>query len=420
MTFAIRAEGLGKLYRLGLGYRHDTLRDALVSALAGRLGRATPRKASAASDLWALRDVSFEIATGEVVGIIGGNGAGKSTLLKILSRITVPTTGRAAIRGRVGSLLEVGTGFHPELTGRENVYLNGALLGMRRAEIQRRFDEIVAFAEVERFLDTPVKRYSTGMYMRLAFAVAAHLEPEVLLVDEVLAVGDAPFQRKCLGKMGETAAAGRTVLFVSHNMTAVQTLCRRAIYLAEGRVRADGPAREVVRSYVGLLQARGQVRSWPQLETAPGNQDVRLTSAAVRALGADVESVLTTVTPFELEFCFRNLGGASRLDLSLHLHNEEGTLVFSSPSLGERNWGGRPLPSGRYRAVCRVPGGLLNQGNYRVDLWLVKDRAHLLHKEADILSFEVGDDVEGRDGWFGEWPGVVRPQLPWTIDRLAD
>jgi len=255
---AIRVENLSKLYHIGaLQQRHDTLRDALTGFLP-RIARnqksnssnsPNSRQASDA-DLWALKDVSFEVKRGEVVGIIGRNGAGKSTLLKILSRITEPTSGRAEIHGRIGSLLEVGTGFHPELTGRENIYLNGAILGMKRAEIDRQFDEIVAFAEIERFLDTPVKRYSSGMYVRLAFAVAAHLEPEILLVDEVLAVGDAQFQKKCLGKMGDVAKEGRTVLFVSHNMTTIEELCKRVFLMRSGTLEQDGTAYVVISGYL--------------------------------------------------------------------------------------------------------------------------------------------------------------------------
>ncbi len=245
---AIRVENLSKRYTIGSnGERHDTLRDALVAAL-HRSGKRRAQRAKGA-EFWALRDVSFEIKRGEVVGVIGRNGAGKSTLLKILSRITEPTSGRAEIHGRVGSLLEVGTGFHPELTGRENIYLNGAILGMKRAEIDRKFDEIVAFAEIDRFLDTPVKRYSSGMYVRLAFAVAAHLEPEILLVDEVLAVGDAAFQKKCLGKMGDVAGEGRTVVFVSHNMAAVENLCRRTLLFDEGHLNLTADASAAVSAY---------------------------------------------------------------------------------------------------------------------------------------------------------------------------
>lgn len=249
---AIRAEGLGKVYRLGRRERYRTLRDTLTDALTAPLRRLRSSNSSNghAPTLWALKDVSFEVNRGEVIGIIGRNGAGKSTLLKILSRITEPTEGTAQIHGRVGSLLEVGTGFHPELTGRENIFLNGAILGMKRAELQRKFDEIVAFAEVEKFIDTPVKHYSSGMYVRLAFAVAAHLEPEILIIDEVLAVGDVAFQKKCLGKMGEVSKQGRTILFVSHNMIAVENLCSRVILLERGRIAIEGLSHNVIGQYL--------------------------------------------------------------------------------------------------------------------------------------------------------------------------
>jgi len=243
MSVAIRANGISKRYRLGRRERYGSLRESLTRFVSNPFGGS---KASQAEEIWALKDVAFEIPERQAVGLIGRNGAGKSTLLKILSRITEPSAGEAIIHGRVGSLLEVGTGFHPELSGRDNIFLNGALLGMKRQEIRRKFDEIVAFAEIEKFLDTPVKHYSSGMYMRLAFAVAAHLEPEILLVDEVLAVGDAAFQRKCLGKMEDVAHSGRTVVFVSHNMGAVNSLCSRAIWVDKGQVREEGPAQQIV------------------------------------------------------------------------------------------------------------------------------------------------------------------------------
>jgi len=245
---AIRVDGLSKRYRIGHGEQYLALRDVLARALRSQFRR--PAAHARESHIWALKDLSFEVKPGEVVGVIGRNGAGKSTLLKILSRITRPTAGRAEIHGRVGSLLEVGTGFHPELTGRENIYLNGALLGMKKADIDRKFDEIVAFAEVEQFLDTPVKHYSSGMYMRLAFAIAAHLETEILLVDEVLAVGDAAFQKKCIGKMDDVARKGRTVMFVSHNMAAIQQLCRSGLLMESGRLGDQGPTEEVVGKYL--------------------------------------------------------------------------------------------------------------------------------------------------------------------------
>ncbi|MBV9547680.1 MAG: ATP-binding cassette domain-containing protein, partial [Chloroflexi bacterium] len=272
-AYAIRAERLGKRYRIGQRETYRSLRDSLSDALVAPFRRLGGSGAAESNTIWALRNVSLEIAPGEVLGIIGHNGAGKSTLLKILSRITEPTEGRAQVHGRVGSLLEVGTGFHPELTGRENIFLNGAILGMRRSEITRRFDEIVAFAEVERFIDTPVKRYSSGMYLRLAFAVAAHLEPEILLVDEVLAVGDAAFQKKCLGRMGEVAREGRTVLFVSHNLPSVEKLCQRVIVVDGGRVVQEGDPGACISAYLG---ARAEPRAGVDLSAVP-RLDPRLT-----------------------------------------------------------------------------------------------------------------------------------------------
>src|SRR5690242_6302520 len=298
----IRAEGLGKKYLIGHAAepeRYAALRDTLARGAGNmwrRMGDIARGRALLSGEkieeFWALRDVSFEVRRGEVLGIIGRNGAGKSTLLKILSRITEPSEGRVTIDGRVASLLEVGTGFHPELTGRENIFLNGAILGMTRAEIRRRFDEIVAFAEVERFLDTPVKRYSSGMYVRLAFAVAAHLQPEILVVDEVLAVGDAAFQKKCLGKMQDVATGGRTVLFVSHNMAAIARLCRRALLLQQGSVVADGPVQRVVSSYTGGQTGQTPTEVDYQVHgRMPGSEDVRLLSARIESDGMEAAVV---------------------------------------------------------------------------------------------------------------------------------
>ena len=281
-NLAIRVENLGKQYRIGGPQApYKTLRDTLsgmaTAPLRGIRSMARGRFSGGSDNtFWALRDVSFEVQAGQVTGIIGRNGAGKSTLLKILARITEPSEGYAELRGRVGTLLEVGTGFHPELTGRENIYLNGAILGMQRAETERKFDEIVAFAEVERFIDTPVKHYSSGMYLRLAFAVAAHLEPEILIIDEVLAVGDAQFQKKCLGKISDVSKEGRTVLFVSHNMAAVKSLCQRAILLEAGKQIMSGLASDVVQSYLALGTQTAKERVWNDLESAPGNENARL------------------------------------------------------------------------------------------------------------------------------------------------
>ena len=403
---AIRCEGLGKQYRLGRREPYRALRDTLPALLRAPFTR--PRSGDDTM-LWALRDVSFTVRTGDVVGIIGANGAGKSTLLKILSRITAPTVGRATIHGRVGSLLEVGTGFHPELTGRENIYLNGAILGMRKAEIAAKFDEIVAFAEVERFLDTPVKHYSSGMYVRLAFAVAAHLEPAVMLIDEVLAVGDARFQRKCVGKMGETAKSGRTVFFVSHNMVAVQSLCTRVIWLDGGRLVDDGDRRVIARYAASTLSSR-HLRTWPDPATAPGGESVRISRASVRPVDGEA---ITTSSELLLEFEYWNLKAGSHLNLSLHVYDEQGVLAFNTAPVHEREWHGRPFPAGRFVSTCRVPGHLLNEGVYRIELLVVKDQATVLYRDEGIVIFEVRDDGEQRGAWYGRVPGVVRPNLEW-------
>jgi lipopolysaccharide transport system ATP-binding protein len=427
-TYGIRIENLGKRYRLGarLG-KHRTLREAVaefgqrVRHRAGALmGR--PHDGQKPEEFWALRDVSFEVERGQAVGLIGHNGAGKSTLLKLLSRITVPTTGRIEIRGRVGSLLEVGTGFHGDLTGRENIYLNGAILGMRRAEIERKFDEIVAFAEVDRFIDTPVKRYSSGMYLRLAFAVAAHLEPEILLVDEVLAVGDAAFQKKCLGKMQDVMELGRTVVFVSHNMMAVRQLCHRAIWLEHGRVREDDVASRVVASYLSRGADRRDEHVWSDIETAPGNDKVRLRRVAVvpDGLPADRDEPITTRTPLRLEFEYWNLQPGARMNLSLHLYNEEGTMVFNALPVTETQWQGREYPAGLFRDTCLIPGDLLNEGSYRIELLVVHNDRLIVYRHDDVLAFTVRDMGEARGGWYGQWRGTVRPLLPWRTELIDE
>lgn len=415
----IRVENLGKQYRIGGPQAaYSTLRESLVGAFRSPLKRL--RRAARSSDetFWALSDVNFEVAPGEVIGIIGRNGAGKSTLLKVLSRITEPTTGRAELYGRVASLLEVGTGFHPELTGRENVYLNGAILGMRRSEIESKFDEIVAFAELEKFLDTPVKRYSSGMYMRLAFAVASHLEPEILVVDEVLAVGDAQFQKKCLGKMSDVSKQGRTVLFVSHNMTAVQSLCRRAAWLKEGRIVEEGAVSEVVSNYLKTASQAAQEQIWDDIETAPGNEQVRIRSASVRALTEKPEAEITISTPFVIEFEFWNLQPDAYLNLSLVLYNEAEVAVFNTGPTHEPNWHGRPFPVGLFRSSCYVPGNLLNDGAHRVQLFVIRDQSAAIFIYDEVLVFDVRDTLEGRGPWHGKVIGAVRPKLEWRTELV--
>jgi lipopolysaccharide transport system ATP-binding protein len=422
---AIRAENLSKQYRIGGPQKkYPTLRETLSDAFAAPFRRAAKLlrgQATGAAGLdetiWALRDVSFEIKCGEVIGIIGRNGAGKSTLLKILSRITEPTAGFAEIRGQVGSLLEVGTGFHPELTGRENIYLNGAILGMKRAEIERKFDEIVAFAEVEKFIDTPVKHYSSGMYLRLAFAVAAHLEPEILLVDEVLAVGDADFQKKCLSKMEDVGQQGRTVLFVSHNMPAINRLCERAILLDEGHMVQDGPSHQVVGNYLSSGLGTTAAREWPDLAQAPGNDVVRLCGARVRTEDDQVTDAVDIRQPVGIDIEYEVLRSGHGLWPCFTARNEEGVLLFSAIDM-DPSWRGRPRPTGRYVSTGWIPGNLLAEGMVTIALLMWTIHPTTLHfYEHDAVAFQVIDSLDGdsaRGDWAGHMSGVVRPILKWN------
>jgi lipopolysaccharide transport system ATP-binding protein len=419
-SVAIRAEQLGKRYRIGTepgaGYR--TLREQIGRALRapGNLLRRTRERSADAAHIWALDGVSFEVGAGETVGIIGRNGAGKSTLLKVLSRITEPSMGRAEITGRVCSLLEVGTGFHPELTGRENAYLNGAILGMRRAEIARKFDEIVAFAEIEKFIDTPVKFYSSGMYLRLAFAVAAHLEPEILIVDEVLAVGDARFQKKCLSKMQDVSQAGRTVLFVSHSMPAITRLCQRAILLDHGSVIADGPVHQVVTTYLSSDTGTAAAREWPA-DRAPGSEIVRLRAVRVRdGQGAVVEAA-DIRQPVRVEMEYDVLRPGHVLLPNLMFFNEEGIHVFTAVDI-DPEWRKRPRPAGRWTSATVVPGNMLAEGTLFVSaamLTLDPDVSQFHEREA--VAFQVIDSLTGdsaRGDYYGFMPGMMRPKLAWT------
>ncbi|HEY7767819.1 ABC transporter ATP-binding protein, partial [Longimicrobium sp.] len=332
-TIAIRAEGLAKRFTIGTAAtRYGTFREALAGAAGAPLRRLRSLGGGAGgggADVWALEDISFELKQGEVLGIVGRNGAGKSTLLKILSRITSPTRGRAEVRGRVGSLLEVGTGFHPELTGRDNVYLNGSILGMDRAFIDRRFDEIVEFSGVEQFIDTPVKRYSSGMYLRLAFAVAAHLEPDILIVDEVLAVGDAAFQKKCLGKLGSVAQEGRTILFVSHNMAAVRALCGTALLIEGGRVAVEGDVETVVSRYLAESGASDAEVVWGG-DDAPGTDEIRLRRASVTAAGGEPAALLDCAEPFTVNVEYEVLKPIAGLRVGIMLRNDEGVVMCGS------------------------------------------------------------------------------------------
>jgi lipopolysaccharide transport system ATP-binding protein len=416
---AIQVQGLWKQYRIGKRERYKTFRESVVqTALAPlrKLKRAVV--ADETSTFWALNDLNFGINRGEVVGIIGRNGAGKSTLLKILSRITEPTKGRIEITGRVGSLLEVGTGFHPELTGRENIYLNGAILGMRRSEINAKFDEIVAFSEIEKFLDTPVKYYSSGMYTRLAFAVAAHLEPEILVIDEVLAVGDAEFQKKCLGKMSDVAHQGRTVLFVSHNMRAVEQLCNSIVWLERGKIRQIGTnVHEIVSRYLVGDSKSEQAAAW----TNPGDQLVSELFTPTRIFLADANGrVIDSAQRNDADLWLQVEGNISNYDPGLSigyaLINEEGQHIFWSYACDtpEASW--PKLGLGKCVLRTRIPPRLLNEGTYRLEVaaglyyrqWLMEPGVN-----APGITFEIRGGLTDSPQWMGR-RGVLAPVFPWS------
>lgn len=407
---AVRCERLTKQYRLGRRLeRYRTLRDS-ISETVRRIAHGGLRPP--APLLWALDDVTLALPHGEVMGVIGPNGAGKSTLLKILSRITRPTSGFAEIRGRVGSLLEIGTGFHPELTGRENIYLNGAILGMRHREVASRFDAIVAFAEVEKFLDTPVKRYSSGMYMRLAFSVAAHLDTEILLIDEVLAVGDAAFQKKCLNSMSDAAGRGRTVIFVSHNLLAVRDLCNSALWLDQGKVVRQGPANDVVSAYLSSFSSEAPERRWPS-GSGPGTGSIELRRARVVPADSDHQRI-SIRTPLIVEFEYVKKEPGEAAGLSFQLFNQFGILVFETGRPRDPLGKGPASPAGTWIERCFIPGDLLNDGTHRIDFYFQDSAGFVMYTERDLLTFEVHDDANFRDGWYGEWGGAVRPALQWT------
>ena len=411
----IRVEGIGKRYRVGQRQSYRALRDVLAGAFR-RNGKRAPT-----DFIWAVRDVSFEVKQGEVVGLIGRNGAGKSTLLKLLARITRPTVGHAELHGRIGSLLEVGTGFHPELTGRENIFLSGAILGMSKQEILRKFDEIVAFSEVERFIDTPLKHYSSGMGMRLAFAVAAHLEPEILLVDEVLSVGDAAFQKKCLGKMGDISKTGRTIVFVSHNVTAVTRLCSRCILLQAGVTLASGATHDVMSTYLRSELATSATREW-SLADAPGDSVVRLRAVRVRKLDGTVSETFDIRQPVGIDVVFDVLEGGKELTPNLHVFDQQGVNVFISHDV-DPNWRRRPRPEGRYISTAWIPGNFLPEGYFVVGAAITTMAPQNIRLyERDAVAFQVVDSTEGdsaRGDYAGHLPGVVRPLLRWETSYEA-
>ena len=420
----IQVENLSKQYKIGLAkYRHDTLRDQItygVRTLFSRDGRQS--SVSGLKDtVWALKDVFFEVKQGEIVGIVGRNGAGKSTLLKIFSRITEPTTGFVEMHGRVASLLEVGTGFHSELTGRENIYLNGAILGMKKVEIERKFDEIVAFSEVEKFIDTPIKRYSSGMYLRLAFAVAAHLENDILLADEVLAVGDIAFQEKCLGKMHDAAREGRTVLFVSHNLQAVNTLCKRVVLLEKGSIVDAGPTQIVLSKYVHALMGKdgSNEKVWPDKTTAPGNDNIRLRRLRLVCDAGDKLDDIRTDRPVRVEIEYWNLVRDVPLVVAIVLYTAEHFPVLESMTADDPTWERQFFPAGLFRSQCLIPANFLHEGDYIVGLWFAENGARTLYGDRRAMFFSVRDASIRKIPFYGRIQGVVRPMFDWRTESIT-
>ena len=419
---AVRVDGLSKRYRLGATHASDgSLAGALSQGLRRLVGRHPAVAAPTADTLWALRDVSFEIKKGEVFGVIRTNGSGKSTLLKILSRVTEPTKGRAIINGRFCGLLEVGTGFHPELTGRDNVFMSGAILGMKRQEIARKFDEIVAFAEVEPFIDTPVKHYSSGMYVRLGFSVLAHMDPDILIVDEVLAVGDVRFQKKCMGKMEDVGQHGRTVILVSHDMPAITRMCSRAILLNKGEVVQAGAAHDVVNHYLHAGHIQPSVE-WPDPAQAPGNGVVRLRAVRVKTETGRVADVVDIRDPIGVEIEYDILRPGHAIVAQFGFNTEEDVIAFIA---NDRDpvWYRRPRPVGRYISTAWIPGNFLSEGTMVVGGGLFSEDPW--HEHCDVpraVGFRVVDPGTGdtaRGDVTGRWEGVVRPLLRWTTERTA-
>jgi lipopolysaccharide transport system ATP-binding protein len=426
---AIQVENLSKAYQLG-DFSTGTLSrdiDRWWARIRGKedpflkIGEANDRTIKGTSDIvWSLKDVNFEINKGDAVGIIGRNGAGKSTLLKILSRVTAPSVGSAKIKGRVASLLEVGTGFHPELTGRENIFLNGAILGMRKHEIKKHFDAIVDFAGVEKYIDTPVKRYSSGMYVRLAFAVAAHLESEILIVDEVLAVGDAEFQKKCLGKMGEVSKGeGRTIIFVSHNMAAISNLCTKAILLKHGMVQDFDRTRLIIEKYINSgkeneAQVIGTDIVLKQQSSIIAFHALRLLSA-----GRGLTTIFAIDEQVFIEIEYDVLIDNSIITPSIHLIDSMGSCIFATFNGASANtkvdtYYGTPLLRGRYKSTCIIPANFLNDKNYSINAFLVPANYADAAVAEEVLAFTVEETGEMRREYTGEWIGVIRPKLAWT------
>jgi len=427
-NIAIRVRGLGKKYTIGGPQeKYLTMRDAIVNSVKAPFHRILHKNSDpTANEFWALKDVSFDVHKGEVVGIIGRNGAGKSTLLKILSRITTPSEGEVEIHGRVGSLLEVGTGFHPELTGRENIFLSGSILGMRKREIEEKFDEIVKFSEIEKFIDTPAKRYSSGMYVRLAFAVAAHLDTDILLVDEVLAVGDAQFQKKSLGKMKKVGETGKTVLLVSHNMAMINNICHRAILLENGHNILDNEARTVTQKYLSNLQCNHGESRWSDITTAPGNEVVRLYSISIFQNNNNFSLPDVDISKkIFIKITYKILVDGTIIMPGIWLKDKDETIVFTSANYPSMNlskdpWYDKPHPIGYYQSVVTIPENFLNNGRYSVSVELFRG-PHQMYLHLDhAVSFDVYDSGKMRKEYlYDSWFGTVRPILDWQTEYLG-
>ena len=421
MSAIINVENISKSYSIGRKESYGSLRDEIMQVITSPFRKSSIEEKDN-NTIWALKDVSFEVKEGDVLGIIGRNGAGKSTLLKILSRITEPTSGRITMKGRVASLLEVGTGFHPELTGRENILLNGALLGMTRPEIRSKFDEIVAFAEIDKFLDTPVKRYSSGMYVRLAFAVAAHLEPEILIIDEVLAVGDASFQKKCLGKMGDVAKGGRTVLFVSHNMAMIASLCTHCLLLERGEMIKRGVTGEIVDLYYSdNVLGKGEV-DFTKTEQLPGDSRAKLMKARILNSRGEITSEVRIDEPAILEMEYQLLQDNLAATPNFHIYNSQGVCAFVTSDTPLDPLGKLKAKAGVYVARCHIPGNFLNDGTYYIGFALSPmHKVGVYFYETDLLLLSVIDPIDGtitRGMYAGPMPGTVRPALQWESRRI--
>lgn len=425
---AIKLDHIGKRYRIGVQQQtYRTLRDTLVDLTKSPLRQmyhvlkeGRPRKRKQAEHIWAIKDATFQLEKGEILGIVGRNGAGKSTLLKILARIAEPTVGRAEIKGRIASLLEVGTGFHGELTGRENIILNGAILGMKRNEIVKKFDEIVAFSEVDKFIDTPVKFYSSGMYLRLAFAVAAHIEPEILLVDEVLAVGDASFQNKCIGKMSEVAKQGRTVLFVSHNMSAIRSMCTRAIWLDQGRIVKEGVPDDIVNQY--LLESNKQTLccEWTDEANAPQCKHAILKRVAICNENGQLLEQVMTDCPFVVEIDYKVKRSGTTMGLAVEFYDTENNLIMMSLGNREPYWYGKPMDAREYITRCGVPGKLFNNKWIVCAIKIFGKGYTEVYRFSELLKFEIMDGHAGRGDYYGSFPGSIRPDFQWETNLLED